>query len=44
MEGLDPMITALLRPEAYDHPVGEIRLLQTHISWVLLTGPFAYKI
>lgn len=44
IEGLDPMITALLRPEAYDHPVGEIRLLQTHISWVLLTGPFAYKI
>jgi len=38
------MITALLRPEAYDHPVGEIRLLQTHISWVLLTGPYAYKI
>ncbi len=34
----------LLRPEVYPHPVGEIKLLETHISWVLLTGDFAYKI
>lgn len=38
------MITALQRPEAYGHPVGEIALIETHISWILLTGPFAYKI
>lgn len=38
------MIAALLRPEAYDHPTGTITLLETHISWVLLTGPWAYKI
>lgn len=35
-----------LNPEQFDfdHPVTEIRLLQTHISWVLLTGQWAYKI
>ncbi len=34
----------LQRPEAYDHPCEEIRLVETHISWVLLTGPYAYKL
>ncbi|MEB3322345.1 MAG: AAA family ATPase, partial [Synechococcaceae cyanobacterium] len=38
------MIASLLRPEAYDHPAGEIRLIETHISWVLLSGAYAYKI
>jgi aminoglycoside phosphotransferase family enzyme/predicted kinase len=37
-------ITALLRPEAYAHPVSEIKLRETHISWILLTGDYAYKI
>ncbi len=41
---MDVMIQSLLRSEAYDHPVTHIELLQTHISWVILTGPFAYKI
>jgi uncharacterized protein len=42
---MHPMIASLLRQEAYDHPVQEpIELLETHISWILLTGPFAYKI
>jgi len=41
---MEPLIAALLRPEAYDHPVQELRLLQTHISWILLTGSYAYKI
>ncbi len=38
------MIEALKKPEAYDSPVKEIRLIQTHISWVFLTGEYAYKI
>jgi len=38
------MISSLLRPEAYDHPVDRVDVMETHISWVLLTGPFAYKI
>jgi aminoglycoside phosphotransferase family enzyme/predicted kinase len=41
---LPPLIRGLLRAGAYSHPVGEIRLLETHISWVILTGPFAYKL
>jgi len=36
-------IQAFLQPEAYPHPTQFIELLQTHISWVLLTGAFAYK-
>ena len=39
------LIAALLRAEAYPHPVTEpIRLVETHISWVLLTGEYAYKL
>ena len=34
----------LLRPSAYPHPVKDIKLIQTHISWVFLTGDFVYKI
>ncbi len=35
---------ALLRPSAFAHPVTRLKLLETHISWIILTGPFAYKI
>ncbi|MCP9809399.1 AAA family ATPase [Cyanobium sp. HWJ4-Hawea] len=43
---MDPMIQNLLRPEAYGHPLGPDapRLLETHLSWVLLSGPYAYKL
>jgi len=37
-------IEELLVAAAYPHPVGELRLVETHISWVILTGSFAYKI
>lgn len=37
-------LAALQQPQAYPHPVGEIILIETHISWILLTGEFAYKI
>jgi aminoglycoside phosphotransferase family enzyme/predicted kinase len=39
-----PLIASLMHPEAFDHPVDGIRLLETHISWILLTGTYAYKI
>ena len=39
-----PLITSLLSPDAYPHSVETIQLRETHISWVLLTGAFAYKI
>jgi len=37
-------ISSMLNPEVYDHPVSNIELIETHISWVVLTGDFAYKI
>lgn len=42
---LPPVIEQMLLPEFYPHPVTEpIQLLQTHISFVLLTGDYAYKV
>jgi aminoglycoside phosphotransferase family enzyme/predicted kinase len=38
------LIEALQNPALYDHPVKSFRVMETHISWVLLTGPYAYKI
>jgi hypothetical protein len=38
------LIQALQQAEIYDHPVERLELIETHISWVLLTGPYAYKI
>ena len=38
------LISALQDPAFFDHPVDDIRLIETHISWVILTGEFAYKI
>jgi len=35
---------ALLDPACYPHAVGRIRVIETHISWVFLTGRFAYKV
>ena len=34
----------LLTPAAYPHPVTEVRLIETHISWVFLTGTYVYKV
>jgi aminoglycoside phosphotransferase family enzyme/predicted kinase len=38
------LIAALKQPAAYAHPVAGVRLIETHISWLLLTGAYAYKI
>ena len=39
------LIEALRSAQAYPHPVhSPIRVVETHVSWVLLTGPYAYKI
>ncbi len=37
-------ISNMLNPEVYDHPVIDLQLIETHISWVILTGDFVYKI
>jgi aminoglycoside phosphotransferase family enzyme/predicted kinase len=38
------LIAALRNPACYTYPVEHINLLETHISWVILTGRYAYKI
>jgi aminoglycoside phosphotransferase family enzyme/gluconate kinase len=38
------LINALQNPALYPHPVDGFQLIETHISWVLLTGDYAYKI
>lgn len=40
----EALIDALHNPASYPHASADIRLLETHISWVLLTGDFAYKL
>jgi len=42
---LPPIVEALLNPAVYDHAVtGSIELIQTHVSYVFLTGDFVYKL
>ncbi len=38
------LIAALMKPGVYDHPVKKCKLIETHASWVILTGRYAYKI
>lgn len=38
------LIRHLTDPACYDHAAGPVRIIETHISHVLLTGEFAYKI
>jgi uncharacterized protein len=34
----------LLTPAAFAHPVSRFEVRETHISWVILTGAYAYKV
>lgn len=33
-----------MNPALYDHDVIQLQLIETHISWVILTGDYVYKI
>ena len=44
MSAFPSQLHALLQPRGYPHPVRAVELIETHISWILLTGEFAYKI
>jgi uncharacterized protein len=44
MSALPAHLRALLYPRAYRHAVTVVELVETHVSWILLTGEFAYKI
>jgi aminoglycoside phosphotransferase family enzyme/predicted kinase len=43
-EGQRRLVQALCDPACYPHPVGSISIIETHISFIVLTGTFAYKI
>ena len=38
------LIEGLMKPEGFNPPVGQCILIETHISWVLIAEPYAYKI
>ncbi len=40
----EELLQSLQNASLYQHPAGPFQVLQTHISWVLLTGEYAYKI
>src|SRR5512139_598218 len=43
-ETLPELIESLRDPACYDHAAGPVRLIETHISHLVLSGEFAYKI
>lgn len=38
------LVSSLLDPKRYPHAAKRVKLIETHISWVLLAGRYAYKI
>ncbi len=38
------LIQALQNPTLYPHEVKYLKVIETHISWVIITGSYAYKI
>ncbi len=40
---LPDFVHHLLRPGAYPHPARQVKLVQTHISYLFLAGDFVYK-
>ena len=42
--GQQTIVEALKRSETYSHKISYVKVEETHISWVFLTGMYAYKI
>lgn len=40
----EALVAALRNPASYPHPAGGIEVIETHISYVVLAGEYAYKI
>lgn len=38
------ILQALQNSGAYEHSVGAIQVIETHLSWIFLTGEYAYKL
>jgi aminoglycoside phosphotransferase family enzyme/gluconate kinase len=43
-QGIAALVEALRDPACYPHPVDRVVVLETHISYVLLAGEYAYKL
>ncbi len=43
MKNIPDYIDYLLKPTAYPHEAGDVELVQTHISFVVLAGDYVYK-
>ena len=44
MQPKNPLVEAMLTPDAYPEPPGKIELIQTHISFVFVTENYVYKV
>lgn len=44
MEQLPPVIKALLNPHVYPYQPYGVKLIQTHISYIFLTGSYVFKV
>lgn len=44
MSSIVDRLPELLKARAYPHPAPDVCLIETHISWVLLAGAYAYKL
>ena len=44
MSDLSQLVSQMQQPDFYPHAVEKIELVQTHASYVFLTGDFAYKV
>jgi aminoglycoside phosphotransferase family enzyme len=38
------ILESLSKPEAYDEDVEDVKVIQTHISFIFLTGKYVYKV
>lgn len=43
-QSAEEFVTGMLDAAAYPHPVADLRMIETHLSWVFLAGEFAYKV
>jgi aminoglycoside phosphotransferase family enzyme len=44
MSAIPPLVKALLKPEIYPHSPKKVELVQTQMSFLFLTGDYAYKV
>ncbi len=44
LEPQEQLIVFLQSPASYPHGPREVRVIQTHISWVFIASPFVFKV